>query len=500
MNAIDPALASVLSPLASIPTAQHVGLDEYERLLAPARERFAASPGVRAIESAQDEIFLESFLLHFCALGSRMTEPVERWILSAAERCAMIGLPELARALAAHARAEAGHHLMMIADVKALSARWNARGKPLVNADQLLNQRPSRGVLQYCNVHEENIAGDTPYAQIAIEYEVEMLPLRYGELFVSRCVEMLGAEIFPCLSFVTEHIVLDIGHTNFNARGIVKLLDLRPSCMPALVAAGTAILDAYAQFLADCARLAERDARQAQRAIEVRPRPLSWHVRSPLEVALSCEDRSLPDWLENVRSLRGLVLFDNGRRPHFRTEDGRFFDDDPIDLYSYHVLAYDGPTLVGCVRVYRLVANGPACVSEEILGEESFAEMLHELRFQRTDTLEIGRWIAHPKYRASGRLGTQLAAASAALATTLARCSAAQRGIVVCAVGTGDQQDLMLARVELAAVAAAEPVKSYDYNDDVRVMYCIDPGQLNGRFRRLMDEMAKVIGVVEAAM
>ena len=63
-------------------------LHEYERLLAPARERFAVSPGVRAIQSSQDAAFLESFLLHFSALGSKMTAPVERWIRAAADRCA----------------------------------------------------------------------------------------------------------------------------------------------------------------------------------------------------------------------------------------------------------------------------------------------------------------------------------------------------------------------------------------------------------------------------
>ena len=50
-------------------------LHNYERLVAPARERFAVSPGVRAIQSSQDAVFLESFLLHFSALGSRMTAP-----------------------------------------------------------------------------------------------------------------------------------------------------------------------------------------------------------------------------------------------------------------------------------------------------------------------------------------------------------------------------------------------------------------------------------------
>jgi hypothetical protein len=240
-------------------------LDEYEQLLAPVRECFALSPGVQAIKSSSNGIFLELFLLHFCALGSQMTEPVEGWIRRAAGRCANMGLAELAHALNGHAQAEAGHHLLMIADVTSLAARWNARRKPSVDARKLLNQPSTPGVLHYCKVHEDNIAGDTPYAQIAIEYEVEMLPLRYGKLLLTRCVEMLGGDILPCLSFVTQHIYWDVGHTNFNARVIAKLIDLDPSSMPALVSAGTTALDAYAQFLGDCTELADQDSREAQR-------------------------------------------------------------------------------------------------------------------------------------------------------------------------------------------------------------------------------------------
>jgi hypothetical protein len=194
-----------------------------------------------------------------------MTEPVERWIRRASGRCAIMGHAELANALSGHAQAEAGHHLLMIADVTSLAARWNARRKPSVDARKLLNQSSTPGVLHYCKVHEDNIAGDTPYAQIAIEYEVEMLPLRYGKLLLTRCVEMLGDDILPCLSFVTQHIDWDVGHTNFNARVIAKLIDLDPSRMPALVSAGTAALDAYAQFLGDCAELAAHHSREAQR-------------------------------------------------------------------------------------------------------------------------------------------------------------------------------------------------------------------------------------------
>jgi len=137
-------------------------LDEYEQLIAPARERFAVSPGIQAIESTSDDVFLELFLLNFCALGSQMTEPVEGWIRRAAERCAAIGVSELAVALVGHAQAEAGHHLMMRADLRSLAARWNARRKPVVDGDKLLNQTLTPGVLHYCKVHEENIVVTHP--------------------------------------------------------------------------------------------------------------------------------------------------------------------------------------------------------------------------------------------------------------------------------------------------------------------------------------------------
>jgi hypothetical protein len=193
-----------------------------------------------------------------------MRKPTYSHPRRAAERCATIGLADVALALNGHAQAEAGHHLMLRADVRSLAARWNARREPVVDADKLLSQTLSPGVVRYRKVHEENIAGDTPYAQVAIEYEVEMLPLRYGQLLLTRCVETLGAEILPCLSFVTEHIVLDVGHTNFNARIIASLIELIPWSMSALVSAGSAALDAYAQFLGDCVQLADRDSRKAQ--------------------------------------------------------------------------------------------------------------------------------------------------------------------------------------------------------------------------------------------
>src|SRR6202035_921232 len=193
----------------------------------------------------------------------------------------------LAEALTRHAKAEAGHHLMMIADLRSLAGHWNSGHTPRVDADELLRIPLSFGASRYCQVHEDNIAGSTPYAQIAIEYEIEQLPLRYGGLFLARCMEIFGPEILPSLSFVTEHIDLDIGHTHFNAQQLSKLMDLVPESLPSLVAAGSAALDAYAQFLTDCVELAENHCQSSPSRSELPFEFLSWQLHRPLSDLIS---------------------------------------------------------------------------------------------------------------------------------------------------------------------------------------------------------------------
>ena len=140
-------------------------LDVYEKFLAPVRECSAVSPGVQAIKSSPNGVFLESFLSHFCALGSQMTEPVEHWIRRAAGRCATMGHAELANALNGHAQAEAGHHLLMIADVTSLAARWNARRKPAVDARKLLNQPSPPGYFNIARFTRTTLPATRPTAR-----------------------------------------------------------------------------------------------------------------------------------------------------------------------------------------------------------------------------------------------------------------------------------------------------------------------------------------------
>ncbi len=232
-------------------------LCEYEKLMGAARERFASSAGIRGMLNPDTEAqTMAAFLLHFSALSIPITEPVEGWIRRAGDRCAALGLSEIARSLYNHSKAEAGHHQYHINDFTALIAFWNARWSPPANPTVILAHGLTPGGERYCRVHEDNIAGSSPYCQFAIEYEIELLPVQYGAKFVANCVRLLGQEIMTCMSFVTSHVEFDVGHTKFNSHFLGNLILEDPSRLAPLAAAGASALDAFSDHLTECLELA----------------------------------------------------------------------------------------------------------------------------------------------------------------------------------------------------------------------------------------------------
>ena len=230
----------------------------YEVGVEQVRARFAEASGITTLLAPDiDPLLLEQFFIHFCSQGVALTEPVEGWLLRSGQRCEEVGFAELGRALRSHAKAESGHHLMMIRDTHALAARWNARRTPPLDAEQLLNRLPTPGGQMYRKLHEDTIASNTPFAQIALEYEMEILPVKYGPQLIAQCRRLLGADILTCLSFIDEHITLDVGHTQFNTRQLERVLDDHPECLEPFVRAGSQVLRAYATFMRDCLALAQ---------------------------------------------------------------------------------------------------------------------------------------------------------------------------------------------------------------------------------------------------
>jgi hypothetical protein len=178
--------------------------------------------------------------------------------------------------------------------------------------------------------------------------------------------------------------------------------------------------------------------------------------------------------------------------------DGCYADPDPIDFHAWHVLAYAGERLVGCARVYPLDGGGPPCLTETLIGEDQFAQMLRRMGKNRNNTIEIGRWVVDPTFRTGNSLapgiGVLLAAGAGALAFALAGQSEdGNNAVAMFSAGSRDKQYLVLSRLGLKSVSGIDPIVSTEYDDVIRVMCCTDTQELQPRFRRLMDAMAEAI-------
>ncbi len=228
--------------------------DCYQPLVEEARQAYVSTDTYQqATNPNADPEFLDRFLIEFCALGVHMTEPVDRWIRGAGQRCRELGLSELGEALERHAEHEAGHHLMMINDTRTLVELWNRSGRQPLDADELLARPPSPGSKRYIDLHERTIASDAPWGQLAIEYEIERLSVVAGPPLMQNVAAVCGEDRIDALSFLTDHIALDQAHTVFNRKQLNQLLAERPDAAESLGAAGSAALDVHGAFLADCA-------------------------------------------------------------------------------------------------------------------------------------------------------------------------------------------------------------------------------------------------------
>jgi hypothetical protein len=207
-----------------------------------------------------DPLVLELFLIEYCALGVAMTEPVEGWIRRAGERCKERGFADVGSFLLSHAEHEKDHHLLFVSDTRWLVNRWNNKHDRHLDAERLLTQPLTPGVVSYRALHEATISGDAPYCQLAIEFEIERLSLTYGVAAMSKIVSVLGAQAIQGLQFLAQHVKQDIGHTSLNEAQLNQLLRHMPSALSVLTETAGKALEAYSQYLSDCLELASKEA------------------------------------------------------------------------------------------------------------------------------------------------------------------------------------------------------------------------------------------------
>jgi pyrroloquinoline quinone (PQQ) biosynthesis protein C len=150
---------------------------------------------------------------------------------------------------------------MFVDDTHALVDSYNKTYGEELSAQELLAQDPTPGMRDYIVLHEETIKSEAPYAQVAIELEIEGLSVREVPQMMEQFGKVLGEDVLNKLSFLKEHVALDIGHTALNEAMLSRLLNQRPEALDLLVRAGKRALSAYAQFLQDCVDHATETAR-----------------------------------------------------------------------------------------------------------------------------------------------------------------------------------------------------------------------------------------------
>lgn len=232
-------------------------VERYHRLVDQARLQFPQKSGlVKLLSRDASEDLLFAFLIEFACRGVAITKPVDQWIRAAGTRCREIGLEVVGARLIGHARDEAGHHVMHMKDARALVHLWNASGRRPLDAAEFLARPVGGAALEYIELHESIIASEQPYRQVALEREIEGLSVSGGTKVVDVVRERLGQSVVDALTFLTEHVDLDEGHTAFNDRLLAEVLKARPDALPQLADTGVRVLEIYAGVVQECLEFA----------------------------------------------------------------------------------------------------------------------------------------------------------------------------------------------------------------------------------------------------
>ncbi|NEO76149.1 hypothetical protein [Moorena sp. SIO4G3] len=196
-------------------------------------------------------------MIEFSAKAVQITQPVDTWIRRAGERCLELGLNDIGSTLIKHAEHEAGHHLMLIEDTKHLVDYWNQHSPTKLKVDELIKSQPTSAMVNYIELHETTIKSSTPFAQIAIELEIEGMSVSFGAKLLEHCRRVLPMECLIGTSFIQEHVELDVGHTALNKKMLGQILELHPESVNCLVQAGTKAIEYYVDFFTECLTTAQ---------------------------------------------------------------------------------------------------------------------------------------------------------------------------------------------------------------------------------------------------
>lgn len=189
--------------------------------------------------------------------------------------------------------------------------------------------------------------------------------------------------------------------------------------------------------------------------------------------------------LSLVRSMRGEVLYADGRRPEFKNGLS-FDDDDKLDHISYHILAWDKKKVVGCLRITPL--RFPITQSNilNLIGEEKFLELCQPFMLDNSFFAEASRWLVLPKYTRL-KIGTNLMLNAWALILHFQ---------YTCLFFSGDATNYLLKEFGASLIANEKPFFSEKYNDYIKFGvfdYKNPPAKLLARINAAIENLTQLI-------
>jgi hypothetical protein len=203
---------------------------------------------------------LECFLVEWLARVPYMTTPAATFLSRAGQRCTDRGMKRIGPALLEFARREAAESQPDVKNLRAVVRALNARSGANVDAAALLAQRPTVTMRAYRILHEEVLAGDMCYGEIAIAYEMERASSLFGLALLLTVQRVLGPNASLRLSGLRKRAPQSVERTTFLERALAELLMQVPEATEPLAEIGAGALDIYRHFLRECVEQAHARA------------------------------------------------------------------------------------------------------------------------------------------------------------------------------------------------------------------------------------------------
>lgn len=236
-------------------------MDAYQNCMVEARVAFANRIN-KLIKKANAEN-LGFFLVYYASLGAVIHESMEKILKKASKRCQKMDYTDLANALDAQARLESDQCNEMKSDTKAWVDWWNQKqGLNLLAKDYL--RHPTMPSMQaYLDLHEDIIKHQSPFAELAVGYEIQRTQMVHSFSLIKLAIFKLGMAALRKLRFVQRAAKFNMNRP-LNKQMLMTFLATQPAALSVMTEKSAAALSAYGDFIEDCFKLAENEAKKYQ--------------------------------------------------------------------------------------------------------------------------------------------------------------------------------------------------------------------------------------------